>query len=176
MTESMTYSLVLVVVIVVAGVGVVLQPAQATQVLGFCSLIAVSLLSLLQGTKAARKVEDVAIAARVSARKVDNLTAVAEHTQTVTNATHVLVNSNMAAQMKIAEVALRRVAELTRHPDDIAAADLAERTYLEHQKKQVVVDAGPLLPAVTPPPATVTSMNVTAESVNVTQAPADAKE
>ena len=54
---------------------------------------------------------------------------------------HVLVNSSMSAQLKISMVALKRIAELTEHPDDMAAAELATKLYNEHQKKQEVVDS-----------------------------------
>jgi hypothetical protein len=55
-------------------------------------------------------------------------------------AIHILVNSNMAAQMKISAVALRRNAQLTNHPDDIAAADLAEKLLQAHEHRQGLVD------------------------------------
>jgi uncharacterized protein (TIGR02588 family) len=49
---------------------------------------------------------------------------------------HTLVNGAMASQMKISAVALRRVADLSKHADDIAAAELAEKTYRDHMSKQ----------------------------------------
>lgn len=54
--------------------------------------------------------------------------------------THTLVNANMGAQLKISALALRRVAELTKHTDDQAAAELAEKLLKEHDDKQKRVD------------------------------------
>jgi hypothetical protein len=59
----------------------------------------------------------------------------------VTGKIHVLTNSNMAAQLKISSVALKRVAELTKHPDDVAAFQLADKLLREHEGKQAVVDS-----------------------------------
>lgn len=58
-------------------------------------------------------------------------------------ATHELVNSKMAAQLLLTKTALRRVAELTKDPKDIEAAELAGRLYGDHQAKQATVDAQP---------------------------------
>lgn len=55
--------------------------------------------------------------------------------------THALVNSNMAVQLKISAVALRRIADLTKHAGDIAAADMAETLLKRHEEKQASVDA-----------------------------------
>ncbi len=63
---------------------------------------------------------------------------------------HTLVNSNMGTQLKIAAVAIRRVATMTNHADDMAAADLAEKLLAEHMHKQAVVDAKPLDAVVRP--------------------------
>jgi hypothetical protein len=86
----------------------------------------------------------VALAASTEAgdAKLDNLAKVAAETQKTTENVHTLVNSAMSNQLKIAAVALRRVAELTKHPDDVAAADLAEQSYHDHEKKQAIIDRG----------------------------------
>lgn len=54
---------------------------------------------------------------------------------------HSLVNSNLQAQIKIAAVALRRIAEMTRHPDDELAATLAEKLYGDHVALQDAIAA-----------------------------------
>lgn len=55
---------------------------------------------------------------------------------------HILVNNNMAIQLKVSALALRRVAELTKDPMDIDAAEVAEKAYRDHQVRQGVVDRG----------------------------------
>ena len=54
---------------------------------------------------------------------------------------HTLVNSNMGTQLKISAIALQRVADYSKHPDDIAAATLAAKLLAEHETKQSIVDA-----------------------------------
>ena len=65
-----------------------------------------------------------------------------ETLERVTNDTHTLVNSNMGVQLKITALTSARVAQLTGHPDDIAAAEIAKFAYDEHVKKQAMVDQG----------------------------------
>lgn len=67
-------------------------------------------------------------------RKLDSLGA-------VTDKTHVLVNSNMAVQLKLNAMVTRRLADITKYPADVAAADIAEQLYHEHEVKQAKVDA-----------------------------------
>ena len=61
----------------------------------------------------------------------------------VAHSTHLLVNSNLNAQLKISAVALRRLAIISKDADDIAAAELAEKLLHEHEAKQKQVDAIP---------------------------------
>jgi len=61
----------------------------------------------------------------------------------VTKATHTLVNSDRSALLKVVATALRRVANDSDHPEDIAAAKLAEQAYEAHQAAQAEVDAQP---------------------------------
>jgi hypothetical protein len=88
-------------------------------------------LTLVQSRVAARKVAEVKSDLKISdartATKLDDI--------------HTLVNANMGAQLKISSVALRRVADLTEHPEDEAAAVVAERLLAEHENKQAVVDS-----------------------------------
>lgn len=79
--------------------------------------------------------ESLAITTAETDRKMAGL-------EKVTNAVHTLVNSNFAMQLKVAAVALRRVADLTCDPADRMAADLAESALRDHQAKQQTVDAG----------------------------------
>ncbi len=70
---------------------------------------------------------------KVTDKKLESITKTGE-------AVHVLVNSSMSAQLKISAIALRRIADMTNHPDDIAAAELAEKLLAEHLAKQEIVD------------------------------------
>lgn len=45
------------------------------------------------------------------------------------------LNNNMGHQLKISAMALRRVADLTRHKNDRLMADVAEEYLAEHEKK-----------------------------------------
>ncbi len=139
MTEHRSYLLALLGVMAVTGVVVVLQPAQAVPIIGFGTLIAAALLQLLQGSKAAIKVDQVATALRIQDDKVSTLA-------TVTKATHTLVNSNYGASLLATLLALKHVARLTVDPADRAVAeaavDEAERLYMDHQRKQALVDSG----------------------------------
>ncbi len=80
-------------------------------------------------------------AADSAAVKVAEVKVTAEKQDTKLDAIHTLVNSNMAAQLRISAVALRRLSDLTGHPDDVAAAQLAESLFREHEAKQNVVDS-----------------------------------
>lgn len=55
--------------------------------------------------------------------------------------THALVNSNMGVQLKISEVALRRLAEITNHPSDISAWEASKEALSDHEDRQAVVDS-----------------------------------
>lgn len=78
--------------------------------------------------------------------KLDNLTKVAEETQKVGEAIHVLVNSSMSRQLQISMVALKRVSDLTKDKDDIMAWELAKGLYEDHENKQKIVDEGAKIP------------------------------
>lgn len=58
----------------------------------------------------------------------------------VVKETHALVNSSFQTQLRIAAVALRRVADLSKLPEDIRAAEDAEKLYTEHKTKQDKLD------------------------------------
>jgi hypothetical protein len=74
--------------------------------------------------------------------KLARIAKVGEENKKVGEAVHVLVNSAMSAQLKIAAVALRRIAELTKDPEDAKAAALAEAAFSDHEAKQATVDRG----------------------------------
>lgn len=75
-----------------------------------------------------------------TAMVAEKTAAVAEKTAVVAEKTHILVNSNMGVQLKIAAVALRRIAFMTSNLDDSKAAEIAENLLKEHEVKQSTVD------------------------------------
>lgn len=58
----------------------------------------------------------------------------------VADKTHALVNSAMATQLRISSIALRRLADISKIPDDLKAAELAQTAYDQHMAKQDVLD------------------------------------
>lgn len=84
--------------------------------------------------KASQVATTLATHNEATAEKLDSLAK-------TTDATHTLVNSNMGAQLNLTAVALRRIADLTKDPADIQAAEGAEGLYAAHVTKQAVVDA-----------------------------------
>jgi hypothetical protein len=138
---STSYNVILVAILVtvVAGiVGVIAKPESTVPVLGFCGLICTSLFALLKADTTATKVEEVKMKLETTdsdtKEKLDVIKVVADKT-------HDLVNGAMSAQLKISAVALRRVADLSKHESDTTAADLAERALSEHELKQQMVAA-----------------------------------
>lgn len=83
-------------------------------------------------------------AAKQTAVKVEevkmDLAETGEHTNKKLNEIHTLVNARMSQQLKISAKALRALARLTNDPDDIAAADFAEQSLIEHEQKQDSID------------------------------------
>lgn len=90
------------------------------------------------------KVEEVkqvlAETTAIADEKLTELTKITLATQKQGEAIHTLVNSNMGIQLKISAVALRRIADMTQHTDDIKAAQVADDALAEHNKKQEIVD------------------------------------
>jgi hypothetical protein len=70
---------------------------------------------------------------QATGEKLDGLAKVAKDT-------HTLVNNNMGVQLRLNAELSRWKADQTKHPEDAAAADAAERLYAEHVAKQAVVD------------------------------------
>ena len=56
--------------------------------------------------------------------------------------THTLVNSNMGATLESYAVIAKRLAKITKDPEDEKAATLAELKYNEHITQQALVDQG----------------------------------
>lgn len=120
------------VMVSVGVLGAVTSPENTTAILGFCTLVIVQLLALLAQISTAKKLD-------ASAEKVEEFeTALVEkniRTNGKLDSIHALVDGAMPMQLKISWVALLRIAELTKHPDDIAAAQIAEKLWREHDAK-----------------------------------------
>ncbi len=140
------------VVVTVGVTGTVFAHDNSVQIIGFCSFICVSLLALLQQIKtdakmdvAAVKAEEVKTALEDANLKSDKQmakqTAIITETKETAEKVHILVNSSMSAQLKISMMALQRIAAMTKHPEDIVAAETAENLFREHEVKQGKVDA-----------------------------------
>lgn len=96
--------------VVTAGIlGAVLAKDKTTEILGFCSVITVSLLGLLQAQRAAQKAD-------------------AHRSE---------INSHIGIQLKLCAVALRRLANLTGTPEDRAQALAAEKALEEHEAREL---------------------------------------
>ncbi len=147
------YVLVAIVVIVAAGiVGVIWSPANTVQILGFCTLITVSLLALLQRDKVAQVLADKVagtaegVAEKVTLRAAELKSALAESDEKklvrleamnkTVEATHQLVNSGALIQLRLTAVLSRRLAELTKAPEDALAADRAEELVRQQEVLQ----------------------------------------
>lgn len=150
------------VVVIVGVLGATMAEDNATTIVGFCSMVAVSLLGMLQqisnaekqdkATKkqdekldvvagkadvAAEKVEEVKVAlVEKDAKVVEQLDGIVK----MGESNHVLLNSNMGAALRVSAVALRTVADIRKQPADIAAAETAENALREHEARQLVAD------------------------------------
>lgn len=102
----------------------------------------------LAAEAAARLVAEVAVKTAIVAKKQDlAVEAVHEVKDTLLNTVnsqdeklagiaqtaHKLVNSALSVQLRANVVSLRRIAELTKHPDDVEAVVNAEALYREHE-------------------------------------------
>lgn len=85
-------------------------------------------------------------------KKIDAVAVTAHNTQRMGEATHTLVNSNMGAQLALTAQFSRRVADLTKRPEDDLIAIEAQRQLDEHKSRQAIVDSRP------PPTATTTGL------------------
>lgn len=75
--------------------------------------------------------------------KVDGLTGVVLEVKETGDVTHALVNSSFVINLRVASVALRRVADLTKDQADQRAAEVAEKAYREHEERQAVIESTP---------------------------------
>ena len=148
------------VVVCVGVTGSVFAHENAVSIIGFCSFVCVSLLTLLQQIKTETKLEEVttatvkeAIAVKDALKVSDEVAKAArdklqtsmDETKATGDKIHILVNSSMSAQLKISMIALRRIAAMTGNADDIQAAEIAEQLFHEHELKQSMVDSKTLL-------------------------------
>lgn len=155
---------ILVAIGVVAGIGVmgsVISPNNIVQILGFCSLITVSLLAHLQSMRNAQQtqeqnaeqLDEVKAQATIAATKVEKVASVLESAtkrsdaQTakiveVVKETKTLVNSGSLIQLKINQRSAIRLAELLPNdPEVIKDRDAANKMVEDHEKAQASASA-----------------------------------
>lgn len=76
--------------------------------------------------------------------QLEGLAVAVAETKKTGESIHILVNSSMSYQLKVAMLALRRIAGFTKGTpvgeEDEAAAQQAEKLYREHEEKQGLVD------------------------------------
>ncbi len=106
------------------------QMAKAQEVRGVEAAKAVSMVA----EKAEEVKQTLAQRKEVLDDKLTNLT-------NVTNATHTLVNSRFEDLLNLNAVMAKRIADITKDPDDVNAAKLAIKLLNEHRAKQAAVDA-----------------------------------
>jgi hypothetical protein len=82
-----------------------------------------------------------AAGSRAAARLAGENQKRADALAVVVRDTHTLVNNNMAIQLRLNKVVTRRLADVTRDPQDEQVADEAAGRYDDHMKKQAKVDA-----------------------------------
>lgn len=157
MTQALLVALGVVAALGVVGAALSRDIATTTQILGFCTLIAVALIGLLQGAKAAAKAEEAVVEVKKVAdsaaddRAQFRKTAEADKAETaekldvlikVGDATHGLVNSAMGTQKRLLAVTARALADKPGATvADKKAATEAERDSASHDEKQAAVDA-----------------------------------
>lgn len=152
MTGTSTAILVTIGVVVVVGVigAVFVQDAFIVNVLGFCGLVTVSLLSLLQQAGTSKKLEVVAEKAEVAATKVEEVKTTLVKTDEKTDrkleaiaetveSTHQDVNSGMTLQLRLNKMTTQSLADVRGTPEDIAVAKLAAQQLEEHEKRNALV-------------------------------------
>ncbi len=103
-------------------------------------LLAQIVLQVIAALKTEKVKQTLAKTNAVNEIKMDSLTHKVDSTQKTGEAVHLLVNSAMAAALKTAAVALRRIADDKKDDADIKAAESAEMALAEHIKKQKKVD------------------------------------
>jgi hypothetical protein len=118
-------------------IGSILSPANVINILGFCSMVTVSMFSLTKLNEASDRVEQVKVDLAATSDSTDRrLGKIAETGEK----THTLVNSNMGVQLKLGMELSEFKAVTTGKAEDIQAAKLARSMYEEHVKKQATVD------------------------------------
>lgn len=102
---------------------------------------------------AARKVEEVKATARHAATKVEEVREtfirdaivkdeLLNSLVDVTNKTFALANGAFSAQLEIASSALRKIADMQGSPENLEAAEVAERLFSQHKARRAAIDQG----------------------------------
>jgi len=132
-------------------IGSVVSPPSMVQIFGFCTLICVTLLGLLQNSLAAEKVEKVAAKAEELKQTMEEAnsatTAKLEQIAKVGEIIHDLTNSGALAQKETLMITAEAKAEITHGVTDIEAAKRARGDFEQHKLQQEQVTATRNLPS-----------------------------
>lgn len=110
---------------------------------GFLGVVVSSVMAYLMARlkiEAVKTKQLVAVAAHATDEARIELKAGTAVAAAKLDGVHTLVNSQHSGQLRITALALRRVADLTGHKDDIAAAELAETLLAEHKEQEKKVE------------------------------------
>lgn len=107
-------------------------------------LAVLTTIQLINGALARKQAESAAVkadtVAKVAAQSVSAASKKSDVILDVANKTHTLVNSQMGQQLMLYATTARTLANLTKDPAHIAAANTADQKLAEHQLKQSIVD------------------------------------
>lgn len=143
---SQTWLLLAIVgIALIAMIGVWVSPTNVVPILGFCSMITITLLQLLQGIRAASSAEEVRTELKTSNKEqAANLAEQSDKIDTglrIQRATHTLVNEKTSKKLnKIVDLA-KEVYSLQPTQENLIKLREAEHELAEHLSAQAEVDA-----------------------------------
>ncbi len=79
------------------------------------------------------------LTAAINDKLIDVIT-ISKASQSIGIDTHTLVNSNMGVQLELTAAVSKRIASMTKDPEDIKASQLADVKLKDHIEKQAAVD------------------------------------
>lgn len=128
-------------VIALAAVGgAALRPESAVNIIGFCSVVVVALIGMLQNLKVAERVEAVASELGTSTSrqdgKLEGVSKTVKSTSQTVDLIHTLTNSAMLEQKWLVAVADKNLALSSKDPKDAEKAAESMQRYELHKQQQ----------------------------------------